>query len=115
MLLISSNGRSGCVDYLGNKAMNEKETPIQTQLSYKGCPHFGLRHDQATKLMFASPRAGCHLKESAQPVDLAHQGQYCLTSQFTACPYLQSAKRNNAQKLAAPAKRKGFLGWLLPS
>lgn len=95
--------------------MNEKHHPVQSKLSYKGCPHFGLRHDQETKLMFASPRAGCHVNGSAQSVDLGHQGQYCLTSQHVACPYLQSAQSSNVQKLVASSKRKGFWGWLLLS
>ena len=50
------------------------------------CPYLGLPEDQRTRFAFATPAHRCHVKRKPGVIDLQHQGQYCLTSGFTACP-----------------------------
>ncbi len=49
------------------------------------CPHLGLRADRST--IYVAPIEGhrCFAGERPQPIDLAHQQQYCLTAACVTC------------------------------
>ena len=50
------------------------------------CPHLGLLEDDRTRFLFATPAHRCHVKRKPGLVDLQHQGRYCLSNEFPACP-----------------------------
>ena len=49
------------------------------------CPYLGLPDDDRTHFSFADPAHRCHVKAKLVPIDLGHQGSFCLTPQFPAC------------------------------
>ncbi len=55
------------------------------------CPYLGLPEDQRTRFAFATPAHRCHVKRKPGLIDLQHQGQYCLTSDFPACPRFRAS------------------------
>jgi len=57
----------------------------------RGCPFLGLTDDPGTALSYPSSGNNCHHSRPVAPVNLMHQVNYCLNSNFAACPvYLQN-------------------------
>jgi LysM repeat protein len=56
------------------------------------CPHLAVPEDPTTACNFPAPINHCFHTQPAAPVHLAHQEQFCLTANHTACPlFSQSA------------------------
>src|SRR5690242_11597996 len=55
------------------------------------CPFLGLKDDPTTALDFPSQGNFCHHSQPASPVKGAHQQQFCLTAEHTACPMFLAA------------------------
>jgi hypothetical protein len=51
----------------------------------EACPYLGLPEDPRTRFAFATPAHRCHVKRKPGVIALAHQGSYCLSSDFQAC------------------------------
>jgi hypothetical protein len=57
-----------------------------TRLEPEACPYLGLPDDERTRFLFATPAHRCHVKRKPATIDLDHQGRYCLSTRFAACP-----------------------------
>ena len=62
------------------------------------CPYLGLPDDPRTRFSVAMPAHRCYVNRKSSPIDLGHQGVYCLSSDFPAC------KRFRAPAAAIGAK-----------
>lgn len=51
----------------------------------EACPYLGLPDDHRTRFTFATPAHRCHVNPKPSPIDLGHQGSYCLSSDFPTC------------------------------
>ena len=49
------------------------------------CPYLGLPDDPRSRFTFADPAHRCHVGAKPTPIDLGHQGAYCLTTGYPAC------------------------------
>jgi LysM domain. len=49
------------------------------------CPYLGLPDDPATRFSFADQAHRCHVTSKPVPVDLGHQGAFCLTAEYPTC------------------------------
>ena len=78
----------------GGEVMIER-TP-RAEAEAVACPYLGLLEDQRTRFAFATPAHRCHVKRKPWRVDLDHQGRYCLSSEFTACPRFRAPAPNPA-------------------
>ena len=50
------------------------------------CPYLGLVDDAETHFMFATPGHRCRAERVPARISLPHQGQFCLSSDYRACP-----------------------------
>ncbi len=66
------------------------------------CPYLGLPDDARTHFSFADPAHRCHVKAKLVPIDLGHQGSFCLTPQFPACKRYVPPKAIGAAGGSAP-------------
>ncbi len=57
----------------------------------EACPYLGLPDDPGTRFTFATPAHRCHVKRQPRPIDLGHQGAYCLSSDFPACKLFRAS------------------------
>jgi hypothetical protein len=66
-------------------------TDLSSQVvrAHHACPHVGMLDDPTTLLAFASRGNGCYASGQCAAVALAHQREYCLSEQYTACPVWQ--------------------------
>ncbi len=55
------------------------------------CPYLGLETDPQTCYTFPNEENLCHRLSSPQPIDLHHQGAYCLTRRYAECRIFQRA------------------------
>lgn len=51
----------------------------------EACPYLGLPDDPQSRFMFAAPGHRCHARAKPIPIDLGHQGSYCLSARYPAC------------------------------
>jgi hypothetical protein len=51
----------------------------------EACPYFGLADDPRTRFTFADPAHRCHVRAKPMPINLGHQGAYCLTTGYPTC------------------------------
>jgi LysM repeat protein len=63
-----------------------------TILEPEVCPYLGLPDDPRTRFTFADPAHRCHVGAKPIPIDLGHQGAYCLTTGYPACKRFRSPK-----------------------
>ncbi len=55
-------------------------------MSEEMCPFVGVEHDRETALGFPSPRNMCHRVSPPRPINVVHQGKFCMLKNHTACP-----------------------------
>ncbi len=70
------------------------------------CPYLGLPDDPRSRFTFAAAGHRCHAKAKPIPIDLGHQGAYCLTTGYPACerfPLPRAAARRGSDSPAAAA------------
>ena len=77
------------------------ERTFQTAPEPVACPYLGLLEDDRTRFLFATPAHRCHVKRKPGLIDLQHQGRYCLSNEFAACPRFRAP----TTKPAATARR----------
>jgi chromosome partitioning protein len=61
--------------------------------SHVFCPFLGFRNDIKTVMNYASDLNYCHRAKRQAVPKLEHQGSYCLTASYTACPMLRTRKQ----------------------
>ncbi len=65
------------------------------------CPFLAIATDSSKRLPTPHITHGCFAQRPAQPIELDHQGSYCLSATFTSCPaFVAWAAREAAQPLA---------------
>jgi len=65
------------------------------------CPFLAIATDSSKRLPTAHITHACFAQRPAQPIELDHQGSYCLSVTFTTCPaFVAWAAREAAQPLA---------------
>ena len=65
------------------------------------CPFLAIATDSSKRLPTPHITHGCFAQRPAQPIELDHQGSYCLSATFTTCPAFAAwAAREAAQPLA---------------
>ena len=72
------------------------------------CPLLGLPNDAVTRFSFPSVAHRCRATDHPRPIDLGHQGTFCLAATYTDCPRYQAAatpRRASGTVLASPAPR----------
>jgi len=67
------------------------------------CPQLGLRSDRQTVFGFPSEEHRCFVGQTRRPIDLAHQQAFCLSADYTSCPWL-------AQEPTSPLGPEGTEG-----
>jgi hypothetical protein len=60
------------------------------------CPYLGLDGDPRTRFLFATPAHRCHVRRRPAAIDIDHQGRFCLTPDFRACPRYEAPASSNA-------------------
>ena len=64
------------------------------------CPFLAIATDSSKRLSTPHITHGCFAQRPAQPIELDHQGGYCLSATFTSCPaFVSWAAREAAQPL----------------
>lgn len=56
------------------------------------CPYLGLPDDPRTRFTFAAPGHRCYVRAKPIPIDLGHQGAYCLSTGYPACERFRSPR-----------------------
>jgi LysM repeat protein len=69
------------------------------------CPYLGLPDDPRTRFTFATPAHRCHVKREPSPIDLGHQGAYCLSSDFPKCRRFRAPPAPTVMVVAPSAVR----------
>lgn len=72
----------------------------------EACPYLGLPDDPRSRFMFAASAHRCHVKAKPVPIELGHQGSYCLSTRYPACerfPLPGGAGRREPDSPAATA------------
>lgn len=69
--------------------------------SVQRCPLLGLKDDDQSRLAFASESHACYRSGKAKPISIAHQREFCLEKEHTACPIFINAALNPPK--SAPA------------
>lgn len=54
----------------------------------QACPYLGLAHDQFSHLPEPSSEHRCYLYMQRERIDRSHQQRFCLTTNYTSCPWL---------------------------
>jgi LysM repeat protein len=70
------------------------------------CPFLGLPDDPRTRFTFADPAHRCHVGAKPTPIDLGHQGAYCLTAGYPACERFRSPRKAE-RPASGPAPSSG--------
>ena len=66
---------------------SERRRPAESP----SCPLLGLPDDPDTRFSFPSVAHRCRATEHPRPIDLAHQGAFCLATTYPDCPRYQAA------------------------
>ena len=65
------------------------------------CPLLGIPDDPRTRFTFATPSHRCYASSKADPIDLVHQGVYCLAARHPECGRF----RGTTEKRPHPRRR----------
>jgi hypothetical protein len=70
-------------------SMSEPAAP--SEIAASACPFLGLVDDPETHFMFAAPGHRCRADSKPARISLPHQGSYCLSVDYPACPLFKGA------------------------
>ena len=63
------------------------------------CPFLGISDDPRSRFTFATPSHRCYAGSKAAPIDLVHQGTYCLAARYPECARFRGTTEKRPRRL----------------